>query len=74
VVHGAGQALHTVRERYTEPPGSPQPDIVVCAGSQVPAVKGKLISSGTGSSIVRPSGGGTARWMTLEQARGELGI
>jgi hypothetical protein len=74
IVQGAGQALHVVRERYIEPPGSPQPDIVVCAGSLAPAVKGKLISSGTTASIVRPAGGGVAHWMTLEEARGELAL
>lgn len=74
VVQGAGQALHVVRERYIEPPGSPQSDIVVCAGSLAPAVKGKLIASGTGASIVRPAGGGVAHWMTLEEARGELAL
>jgi hypothetical protein len=74
VVQGAGEALSSVREKYVEPPGLPQPDIVVCAGSLTPAIKGKLISSGTSASFVRPSGGGVARWMTLEEARGELGL
>jgi len=74
VVQGAGQGLNSVRERYKEPPALEQPDIVACAGALDLRVPGKLISSGTGSSVVRPGPGGGASWMTLEQARGELGI
>lgn len=74
VVHGAGQALNSVRARYKEPPALRQPDIVVCAGALDLAVPGSLMSPGVGASIVRPSSGGAAQWMTLEQARGELAI
>lgn len=74
VVQGAGQDLNSVRERYKEPPALEQPDIVACAGAFDLRVPGRLISSGTGSSVVRPGPGGGASWMTLEQARGELGI
>jgi hypothetical protein len=72
VVQGAGEALHSVRERYNEPPALKQPDVIVCAGALNPALPGSLISPGIGSSIVRPSRGGGARWITLEEARGEL--
>ena len=74
VVQGAGQALNSVRERYNEPPALDQPDVVVCAGALDLAVPASLMSPGVGSSIVRPYGGGTAHWMTLDQARGELAI
>ncbi len=66
--------MNSVKGRYKESPAAAQPDIVVCAGAQDLSVPGNLISAGDDKSIVRPSGGGTARWMTLEQARGELGI
>jgi hypothetical protein len=74
VVNGAGQAMNSVRGCYKEPPAAVQPDIVVCAGAQDLSVPGNLISAGDDKSIIRPSGGGTARWMTFEQARRELGI
>jgi hypothetical protein len=74
IVNGAGQAMNSVRGRYKEPPAAPQSDVVVCAGAQDWSVPGNLISAGDDKSIVRPSGGGTARWITLEQARGEIGI
>jgi hypothetical protein len=74
VVNGVGEAMKSVRERYKEPPGAPQPDIIVCAGAMDLSVPGNLIGAGDDTNIVRPSGGGTARWMTLEQARGELEI
>ena len=74
VVHGAGEAVSTVRERYREPPALYPPDIVVCAGSLDIPVPGHLISKGAGTSVVRPKPGGLASWLTLEQARGELHI
>jgi hypothetical protein len=74
VVQGAGQALNTVRQGYRESAALPQPDFVVCAGALDLATPGRIISSGAGASIVRPAVGGSAQWMTLEKARGELGI
>jgi hypothetical protein len=74
VVQGAGQALNSVKERYKEPPASVQPDIVACAGARDLSTPGKLISSGSGLSVVRPGAGTGARWMTSQQARAELGI
>jgi hypothetical protein len=74
VVNGVGQAMNSVRGRYKEPPAAAQPDIIVCAGAQDLSVPGNLIGAGGDRNIIRPSGGGTARWMTLEKARGELGI
>jgi hypothetical protein len=74
VVNGVGQAMNSVRGQYKEPPAAAQPDIVICAGAEDLSVPGNLISPGEDKSIVRPSGGGTATWMTFEQARGELQI
>lgn len=74
VIHGAGEAVNTIRERYKEPPAARQPDIVVCAGSLGMRVPGHLIASGRGASVVRPKAGGTTSWLTIEQARGELHI
>jgi hypothetical protein len=74
VVHGAGQMLESVRERYNEPPTTPLPDVVICAGAATVNVPGSIIATGHGSSIVRPGRGGASRWLTLEQARAELAI
>lgn len=74
VVQGSGELLNTVRERYREPPALLEPDVVVCAGAVDSGAPGKIIPSGVGASILRPHAGGGARWMTSEQARGELGI
>lgn len=72
VVQGAGEGINTVRERFKEPPAARQPDMVVCAGALDITVPGHLIASGAGASVVRPGAGGGTRWLTLEQARGEL--
>ncbi len=74
IVHGAGQAMNSVRQKYNEPSAAAQPDIVVCAGAMDLSVPGYLMNHGDGQSVVRPRGGGSASWMTLEQARGELAI
>jgi len=74
VIQGAGQAVSTVREQYKEPPAVRQPDIVVCAGALDIPVPGRVIATGVGTSVVRPKAGGNPLWLTLEQARGELGI
>jgi SIR2-like domain len=74
VVHGGGQLLSTVRERYDEPTALASPDIVICAGAMDLGVPAKLIPSGAGASVVRPAKGGSAKWLTLEQARVELGL
>lgn len=74
VIHGAGEAVNTVRERYREPPAARQPDMVVCAGALDIPVPGHLIASGAGASVVRPGAGGSTPWLTIDQARGELHI
>jgi hypothetical protein len=74
IVHGSGRALSTVREHYNEPPTAREADIIVCAGARDLGVPGSLISSGRGASVVRPAHGGGSRWLTLEQARGALGL
>jgi hypothetical protein len=74
VVQGAGQSLNAVRQRYKEPPALPQPDLVVCAGSLDLNTPGTIVATGAGASIIRPAPGGTAHWVTLQQARGDLSI
>ena len=74
IVHGGGQSIGVVRQKYDEPPGIPSPDVVVCAGSVNLGTPGRIIASGRGASVVRPSVGGTATWLTLEEARTELGL
>jgi hypothetical protein len=74
IVHGSGQILSTVRERYNESPAVRGADIIVCAGALDPVVPGSIVSSGAGLSVVRPAHGGHSRWLTLEQARTELAL
>jgi len=74
IIHGSGQGLETVRQRYNEPPVISPADIVICAGSQSLGTPGAIISAGRGASIVRPARGGSSRWLTVEQARAELAI
>jgi hypothetical protein len=74
VVHGGGEALEAVRQRYNEPPAVAQADIVICAGALALGTPGAIISAGEGASIVRPRRGGVSRWLTLEEARAELGL
>lgn len=72
IVNGAGRLLAQVREDYKEHSTIAQSDIVVCAGAEDLGVPAKLISSGRGASIIRPSSGGGARWLTLEQVQEEF--
>ena len=72
IVHGAGEGINTVRERYNEPPAATPPDVIVCAGALDLPVPGHLIGSGAGASIARPSPGGSIPWLTLDQARAEF--
>lgn len=74
IVNGAGQGLNDKQGEYKEPPSITQSDIVVCAGAIDLGVPAKLKATGRGASTVRPSPGGRARWLTLEQAQMELGI
>jgi hypothetical protein len=74
VVHGGGQSLEAVRERYNEPPSIVPAEIVVCAGADPLGTPAAVISTGQGASIVRPARGGGSRWLTLPQARAELGL
>ena len=74
VVNGAGEALATVRKRYNEPTTVPQSEIVVCAGAIELGVPASIIPHGRGASMMRPAPGGGARWLTLEDARTELGL
>lgn len=74
VVHGGGQSLSSVRERYDEPTALAAPDIVICAGAVDLNLPATVVPAGAGVSVVRPAKGGSAKWLTLEQARAELEI
>jgi hypothetical protein len=74
IVHGGGQSLAVVKESYDEPPSILQPDIVICAGADNFGAPGRLVASGRGASIVRPAVGGSARWLTLHDARAEFAL
>ncbi len=74
VVNGAGEVLSVVQGRYKEPTTVAQSEIVVCAGALDPGVPGKIIPPGHGASMMRPAPGGSAKWLTLETAKTELGL
>lgn len=74
VVNGGGQGLADVQGRYKEPTTVGQSEIVVCAGAIELGVPANLIAPGRGESTIRPTPGGSSRWLTLEQARVELGL
>lgn len=74
VVNGAGQGISDVQGRYREPITIKQTDFVVCAGSLDLGVPSKVIPDGSGSSVVRPQPGGSATWLTLNQARKEFNL
>ena len=74
VVNGAGQGLTVLQGGYKEPTTIPQSDIVVCAGAIDLGIPAKLIAPGRGASMIRPTPGGSSKWLTLEQAQKELGL
>ena len=74
VVNGAGQGLADVQARYNEPTTVSQSEIVVCAGAVDLGVPATVIALGRGASTIRPTPGGGATWLTLEQARVELAL
>jgi hypothetical protein len=74
VVHGAGQTLETVRERFKEPPALAAADVIICAGAQSVGIPATVIATGLGASVVRPASGGGSRWLTLDEARTELQV
>ena len=74
IVNGAGHGLDDMRQGHLEPGTIAQPDIVLCAGAVDLGVPAKLIATGSGASIVSPSPGGGAKWLTRDQVRAELGL
>ncbi|MBX3535115.1 MAG: SIR2 family protein [Xanthobacteraceae bacterium] len=74
IVNGAGQLLESLKERFKEPPSVAAASLVICAGAQSVGIPGSIICSGAGGSVVRPAPGGTARWLSTEDARSELEI
>jgi hypothetical protein len=75
VLNGAasGKDVESIRQGHREPPTLPQPDIVICAGAVDLVVPARLIATGKGSSVVKPSPGGGAEWLTLNEALGVFG-
>jgi hypothetical protein len=74
VVNGAGRDLEKVKGAFMESPALPSSDLVVCAGASDFGVPARLIAAGSGASAIRPAPGGTAHWVTTEDARAELSI
>jgi hypothetical protein len=74
IVNGGGHFLETVQSRFIEPPTMKIPDIVICAGATRSGTPARIIRRGRGKSVVRPSAGTGARWLTLEEAKMELGL
>lgn len=74
VINGSGNALANVHARYNEPTTISQSDIVVCAGAVNLGVPARVIASGRGASLIRPTPGGEAIWFTLDEALLELGL
>ena len=74
IINGGGRSLESVQGAYVEPPASPQPDLVVCAGAFRTGVPARIIPRGVGLSIVRPAPGSSAPWLTLDEARIELNL
>lgn len=68
VINGSGKVLEDVRVAHQEPSSLPQPDIVVCTGSIDLGVPARVLASGKGASVVSPAAGGSARWITLQEA------
>jgi hypothetical protein len=74
IVHGAGEGLTTMEERFTEPPSVPKADIVICAGAIEQGVPGSIVGKGLPAGIVRPKGGARSHWITLETAKAVLAL
>jgi hypothetical protein len=74
VIHGAGQGITTVQAKYVEPPSIEEADFVICAGALDTGTPGRIIAPGRAASVAHPGPGGASRWLTLENARTELGL
>lgn len=74
VINGAGQGLVDVQAQYREPTTILQPHVVVCAGAVNLGVPARVIASGRGASMIRPTPGGSTAWLTLEEALVELAL
>jgi hypothetical protein len=74
VINGSGQGLANVQAGYKEPPPISQSEIVVCVGAMNLGVPARVIASGRGASMIRPTPGGSATWLTFEEALVELAL
>jgi hypothetical protein len=72
VVQAGGKALSTLKAEYKEPSLFEQPDVVLCAGAFDLGLPARIMDNRGGSTVVRATAGGTARWMTLDDAIAEF--
>ena len=74
IVNGAGQHLDGVQSGYKEPSTLVQSQVVICAGARNLGVPARIIAAGRGASVIRPTSGGSAHWITSDDAKTEFGL
>jgi hypothetical protein len=74
IINGGGRALSELQSTFDEPSSYLQPSIAACIGALNLGVHPRIIQEGRGDSIVRPAKGGSARWLSLNEAEAELGL
>jgi hypothetical protein len=67
VVHGAGEGLTTVEDRFKEPPTAPKADIVICAGAMDQGVPGSIMGKGSPCGYCATEGW---QWVPMDHSRG----
>jgi len=73
VVNGRGRPISKVKGTYNEPPSAGSADVVICAGGFNGGTPSNIVLGNAGSkSITGPTSGGTAQWITLEEAQQSL--
>jgi len=74
LVHGAGELLSSVKSRFSrEPPPPVSVDIVICVGADDDGgVPTNVVREQGAANIIR--GGISGEWVTLDQARQQIGI
>lgn len=72
VVNGNNRILAGMRAEHPDPPSIAAPDVVVCVGALDTGQPGNLVRAGRPRDFMRPTS--TSRWMTVHDARQELGF
>jgi len=72
VINGAECILSSLAKRFVEAPAISSADLFVAVGATDLGLPGDVIRSGRPGSVIRPAAIG--EWLTLDQARTELGI